>query len=145
MKNVFIALISTILFLNLNGCSDKKEITNGHETKLKQLKNEISDDLTKNLLPYWSTNMIDTINGGFYGRVEAEEQAYPDADKGGILNTRILWTYSSAFRVLKDSSYFRLATYAKDYILTYFIDKEYGGDSGLSKQTESHPIPGNIS
>ncbi len=38
-----------------------------------------------------------------------------------------LWTYSSAYRVLKDTSYLRLASYAKDYILGHFIDKEYGG------------------
>jgi len=43
------------------------------------------------------------------------------------MNARILWTYSSAYRVLGDTSYLRLATRAKDYILANFIDKQYGG------------------
>jgi mannobiose 2-epimerase len=94
---------------------------------LQRLKKEITDDLTKNLLHYWSTKMIDTLNGGFYGRVDLDEKIYPEADKGGILNARILWTFSSAYRVLGDSSYLDLATYAKNYIITHFIDKEYGG------------------
>lgn len=120
-------LLFVILITNFNSCSYKKEITSEEETKLHQLKKEISDDLTSNLLPYWSTKMIDTLNGGFYGRIDKNEQIYPDADKGGILNARILWTFSSAYRVLKDSSYLHIATYAKDYILKHFIDSEYGG------------------
>jgi mannobiose 2-epimerase len=120
-------LIIMLIAVNMTGCPDNREDKTDHHAKLNQLKNEISDDLTENLLPYWSTKMIDTINGGFYGRVDLNEKVYPDADKGGILNARLLWTFSSAYRVLGDSSYLRLATYAKDYILRYFIDKEYGG------------------
>lgn len=134
LKKFVLPLIIVIFLFNLHGCSQKNEITAGEKAKLKQIKNEISDNLTRNLLPYWSTKMMDTINGGFYGRVDGKEQAYPDADKGGILNARILWTFSSAFRILNDSSYLRLATYAKDYILTYFIDKEYGGAFRTVKQ-----------
>ena len=87
----------------------------------------MNDELTKNLLPYWSGRMVDKVNGGFYGKINANDQVFPEEDKGGILNARILWTYSSAYRVLKDTSYLRLATRAKDYIMAHFIDKEYGG------------------
>ncbi|HUX97009.1 MAG TPA: AGE family epimerase/isomerase [Bacteroidales bacterium] len=127
MKHTTILLIAFILVYSIQGCSSKKEITAEQKEKLAILKKEIKDNLTTNLLPYWSSKMIDTINGGFYGRVDAKEQVYPDADKGGILNARILWTFSSAFRVLGDSSNLHIATRAKDYILKYFIDKEYGG------------------
>ena len=127
VKGILLPFIVVALCLNFYGCSHKKEIPSGQEAKLLQLKKEISDDLTKNLLPYWSTKMIDTVNGGFYGRVDGNEQVYPDDDKGGILNARILLTFSSAYRILKDSSYLRLATYAKDYILTHFIDDDNGG------------------
>ena len=127
MKKLLLPLIYFILLLNLNGCAHKKEITAGQKAILEQLKKEISDNLTGNLLPYWSTKMADTINGGFYGRIDINEKVYPEAEKGGILNARILWTFSSAFRVLHDSSYLKLATRARDYIMTYFIDKEFGG------------------
>ncbi len=43
------------------------------------------------------------------------------------MNARILWTFSSAFRVLKDSSYLKTAKYSRDYIFRHFIDREYGG------------------
>ncbi|MBS0001282.1 MAG: AGE family epimerase/isomerase [Cyclobacteriaceae bacterium] len=115
------------MYCILNGCANEKEMTTDQKNKLQLLKNEVSDDLTRNLLPYWSSKMIDTINGGFYGRVDSKEQVYSDADKGGILNARILWTFSSAFRIMNDSSYLRMATYARDYIMTYFIDEEFGG------------------
>jgi len=109
------------------GCSNRKETKHSQDPKLIKLKNEIAEDLTGHLLPYWSTTMPDTINGGFYGRVDAKEQVYPDEDKGGILNARILWTFSSAYRIFKDSSYLHMANYARDYIMTHFIDEEYGG------------------
>lgn len=126
MKKFILPLVSVIMILNQCSCSHKKDNTAGQKAILVQLKQEISDNLTTNLLSYWST-MLDTVNGGFYGRVDSQEKAYPDADKGGILNARILWTFSSAYRVLKDSSYLKLAKIAKDYILDNFIDKEYGG------------------
>ncbi len=71
--------------------------------------------------------MPDEVNGGFYGRITFDNEIVPDAPKGGILNARILWTFSAAYRVTKNAAYLQLATRAKDYILRYFIDKEYGG------------------
>jgi cellobiose epimerase len=95
--------------------------------QLKQLKKEVSLNLTQNILPFWSKKMIDHVNGGFYGRMDGNNKLYPAADKGGILNARILWTFSSAFRVMKDSAYLKTATRARDYILAHFIDTLYGG------------------
>jgi mannobiose 2-epimerase len=71
--------------------------------------------------------MVDLRNGGFYGRIDGNEKVYPEAEKGGILNARILWTYSAAYRIYKDTSYLRLATRARDYILAHFIDRQFGG------------------
>ena len=116
-----------MLFYGFSGCTQEKDMTASQKAKLHNLKEEISENLTQNLLPYWSGKMIDTLNGGFYGQVDANEQAHPEADKGGILNARILWTFSAAYRVLKDSSYLHLANYARDYILAHFIDPQFGG------------------
>ena len=119
----------TLVFL-LSGsvyCQDHSKITPEQKQKLEKLKKEVSDDLTKNILPYWTTRMVDNLNGGFYGRIDINNKVYPVAEKGGILNARILWTYSSAYRVTGDTSYLRLAKRAKDYIISHFIDKVYGG------------------
>ena len=97
------------------------------EQKLKLLKEKVTDNLHNNILSYWSEKMPDEVNGGFYGRIDRNNQVITDAAKGGILNARILWTYSAAYRVTGNPEYLKLATRAKDYILAHFIDREYGG------------------
>ena len=91
------------------------------------MRQEMQDVLVKNILPFWQTRMVDRENGGFYGRIDGQEVLHADAEKGAILNARILWTFSAAYRVLKDKSYLETATYAKDYFISHFIDEEYGG------------------
>lgn len=90
------------------------------------LKAETLQELTRGILPYWISRMIDT-RGGFYGRIDGHEQLCPDADKGAILNARILWTFSSAYRLLRKEEYLKMADRAKRVILHDFYDKEYGG------------------
>lgn len=97
------------------------------KNKLATLSSEVKNELVKNILPFWSVKMIDVRDGGFYGRVDGSGHVYTDADKGCILNTRILWTFSSAYRNLKDPEYLKAAGRAKDYLLTHFFDKEFGG------------------
>ena len=93
----------------------------------KTMQREMQDVLEQNILQFWGTRMIDRENGGFYGRIDGHGELHPEAEKGAILNARILWTFSAAYRVLRKPEYLELATRAKDYILQYFIDPEYGG------------------
>ena len=97
------------------------------KNKLVLFKKEMQDVLTGNILPFWIDKMVDHENGGFYGRIDGHENLHADAEKGGILNARILWTFSAAYRVLGKSEYLEMATRAKDYIIAHFIDREYGG------------------
>lgn len=94
---------------------------------LKQLKEEATEMLQSNILSYWMNKMQDKEHGGFYGQRTGEECLVPQADKGAILNARILWTFSSAYRMLGKEEYLQAATSAKDYIITHFYDKEFGG------------------
>lgn len=87
----------------------------------------MQDVLTGNILPFWINNMVDRENGGFYGRIDGHGNLHAEAEKGGILNGRILWTFSAAYRVLGKPEYLEMATRAKDYIIAHFIDSEYGG------------------
>ena len=90
------------------------------------LKNEVQEVLTNNILPYWINRMIDS-RGGFYGRINGNDELVPEADKGAILNARILWTFSAAYRLLRRKDYLQVATRAKRVIIHDFFDKEYGG------------------
>ncbi len=87
----------------------------------------MQDVLESNILPFWINNMVDRENGGFYGRIDGHGNLHSDAEKGGILNGRILWTFSAAYRVLGNSEYLEMATRAKDYIINHFFDREFGG------------------
>ena len=87
----------------------------------------MQDVVENNILRFWQDRMVDREHGGFYGRIDANEVLHKDAEKGAILNARILWSFSAAYRVLKKPEYLQMATRAKDYIIDHFIDSEYGG------------------
>ena len=93
---------------------------------LAQLKQEIVQDLTDNILDFWVKKSPDP-SGGFYGVLEFDGTPRANAPKGGILNARLVWTFSSAYRMLKDEQYLTLANRAQRYFLDHFIDPEYGG------------------
>lgn len=94
---------------------------------VKTMRQEMQDVLENNILHFWQTKMVDHENGGFYGRIDGHEVLHPEAEKGAILNARILWTFSAAYRVMKKPEYLETATYAKEYFIEHFLDKEYGG------------------
>ena len=94
---------------------------------METLKKEMKQCLENNILRYWIDKVTDKEHGGYYGRVDGHDHVHPEAEKGAILNGRILWAFSAAYRVMKNKEYLDAATRAKDYILNHFIDKEYGG------------------
>ena len=94
---------------------------------MENLKETMRDVLENNILSYWLTKVKDEENGGFYGRVDGNDQVHPVAEKGAVMNARILWAFSAAYRVLKKPEYLEAATRAKDYVRDYFLDREYGG------------------
>lgn len=91
------------------------------------LRKEVTEELEGNILPFWMNKMTDRERGGFYGRISGEDVLMPDEPKGAILNARILWTFSAAYRLLKKPEYLATATRAKRYLLDFFYDKQFGG------------------
>lgn len=89
--------------------------------------NGFKKELTDNILSFWIEKMQDNINGGFYGCIDGNNLLHAEANKGAILNARILWTFSSAYRILNKPEYLAMAQRAYDYIKSYFIDKTHGG------------------
>lgn len=87
---------------------------------------EVLHNLNDNILSFWITAMVDP-RGGFFGQCDANNRIQPDAPKGAILNARILWAFSAAYRVTGEVKYLEMAKRAKDFLKDYFIDKEYGG------------------
>ncbi len=94
----------------------------GAKSWVKQCRQE-----AENILQWWMDHTVDEQNGGFYGRIDGKGVLHPEAQKGIVLNTRILWGFSIAARVLGKPEYRRLADRAFDYLCRYFWDAEYGG------------------
>lgn len=95
--------------------------------KVQLLKQEVREVLENNILRFWIDRMQDEEHGGFYGRIDNNNVLHADADKGAILNARILWTFSAAYRVLRNPEYLIMANRAKRYFIDHFIDPKYGG------------------
>jgi cellobiose epimerase len=79
------------------------------------------------ILDYWQKYAIDHTEGGFWGRVNQQNQPVPNAEKSLVLNARILWTFSSAYRHFGVAAHLDLAKRAFEYIVAHFKDTTHGG------------------
>lgn len=82
---------------------------------------------TQRILDFWIYNTIDEDNGGFIGAMDSYGKSLGNADKGVILNTRILWSFSRAANFHKGDIYSKLADRAFSYLMNHFIDAKNGG------------------
>ncbi|MFT3825424.1 MAG: AGE family epimerase/isomerase [Chitinophagaceae bacterium] len=96
------------------------------QKELADYKHQLEKEL-QNILSWWMNNTIDHLNGGFYGKVDHHNKADAGAPKGSVLNARILWTFSAAYRLTGYKEYQAVAQRAFQYFLDHFIDRQYGG------------------
>jgi mannobiose 2-epimerase len=94
--------------------------------KLKQLKSELTTELDS-ILKYWSEHTLDNQNGGFIGQIDCNNHLIANAEKGSVLNARILWSFSASYQVTKNEEHKKLATRAFEFLSKYFYDAEFGG------------------
>lgn len=81
----------------------------------------------KNILTYWAENSLDEIHGGFVGERDFFNNQVPDASKGIILNSRILWSFAAASNHYQSNEYKTVCERAYNYLKENFKDKEFGG------------------
>jgi len=94
---------------------------------LPRFREELEKELKDNILSWWMKYSPDHDKGGFHGHIDHLNQVVEGAGKGAVLNARILWTFSAAYRMYKQSEYLETARRAFAYIISYFTDKKYGG------------------
>jgi len=97
------------------------------QEKLRVLRAELENILHSNILQYWLTHGIDTVHGGFKGHVDYQNRPDQRAEKGSVLNARILWAFAAAYRAFPRPEYLETAQRAFAYLIEYFEDKENGG------------------
>ena len=91
-----------------------------------RMRTEIVTNVRDSVLPFWMDYAV-APDSGFYGTVLRNGTPVVDAPRGGVLNARILWSFSAAYRTFKDEAYLKLADKSQRYFIDTFIDKEHGG------------------
>ena len=99
---------------------------NATAVDIQQLRKEFQQELD-NILSWWMKNMVDHEHGGFYGRIDGHGVLHPQAEKGVILNTRLLWTFAATARQNGNPHFKAMAERAFDYLLQFFWDELEGG------------------
>lgn len=87
----------------------------------------VEQELLGSILPFHAGFCLDLVHGGFTGRVENDRTPHPDAPKGLVQHSRLLWSFAHAYRVYGDAAYLDLAKRAYDFLLSYFLDGRDGG------------------
>jgi mannobiose 2-epimerase len=87
----------------------------------------IESELRENILPYWLKHARDRDRGGFHGQLDDGTGISKDAPRGALLTTRIIWTFSAAYRQYPDPAYLEMARWAFDDLMARFWDEKHGG------------------
>ena len=92
---------------------------------MSQLVSEVRAELTDHIIPFWK-GLRDDVRGGYISLVEYDLTRRPEAVKGCILNSRILWFFSEAYLALRDESLLAEAYHTYD-MLCRMTDPVNGG------------------
>jgi mannobiose 2-epimerase len=87
----------------------------------------VEKEVRGNILPFWMAKTIDRARGGFLGQITSEGAVIQDAPKGGILASRILWTFSHAYLLYGEVEYLHTARHAFEFLKNKLWDQENGG------------------
>jgi len=97
------------------------------QSTLRTYARRIEAELRGNILPFWMRHAIDRERGGFYGEISNDLRMDRDAPRGALLTSRILWTYSAAYRRYGDPAYREMADRAYEDLIARFWDETYSG------------------
>ena len=91
-----------------------------------QFLQELNTEFETHVIPFWE-NLADPEHGGFYGELDYNLTLHKDADKGCILNSRILWFFSNLYLEFKKEEYLNYAKIAYRALTEHFLDPKCGG------------------
>lgn len=83
-------------------------------------------ELKERIIPFWHALRDDT-HGGFCGRVDYNLDKDWQADKGSILNSRILWFFSNAYMLFGDETLMDDANHAYRFLCDHCLDSRNDG------------------
>lgn len=95
-------------------------------SEIDEFRAEIGQELDR-IVNFWKQNSVDYQHGGFVGQMDTQGYLYQKADKGLVLNARILWTFSAVYNFNQDNGALQLAHRAYAYLRETFYDEAQGG------------------
>lgn len=90
------------------------------------LKEKAQAMLDERIIPFWSA-LRDNAFGGFYGYMGFDLKLDKKAEKGCILNSRILWFFSRCAQQLGREDCLDHARHAFQFLMKHCLDREHGG------------------
>ena len=93
---------------------------------MKRISTEAKEHLQQIILPFW-TGLRDDSFGGYYGYMGQDLVLDKQAEKGCILNSRILWFFSEAAMALGREDLKDYALHAYRFMTEHCLDRVNGG------------------
>jgi len=122
MKLIKISLTLLTLFACAS-CQNRKTETTDPFTRQEYWNRQAIEDI----LPNWTSHVIDSANGSFYTTLDVNWKPDHDTVRFPSMIARHLFSYSVGYMFSGDEQYMVMAKKMKDYLLQYAWDKEYGG------------------
>jgi mannobiose 2-epimerase len=107
--------------------ADAAKSPDPERAELAALASGTEQELRADILPFWMKYTRNRENGGYYGLITADMTVHKGAPRGALLTSRILWTFSAAYRLYHDPAYLEMATWAYRDLMDHFRDAESGG------------------
>ena len=119
----------SIFFLNIDKAESRmlqsKKKTNlfvREDKEIAMVVEEVKKEFLNHVIPFWE-RLKDENYGGFYGWLDYDLKLDKTAEKGCILNSRILWFFSNAYLTFGDKSYLEYAEHAYSFLKEACLDK----------------------
>ncbi len=99
-----------------------------NKTEVLAFRKEAEYHLVNELLPFWTTRMKDSVNGGYLTHFDKDGKDSGEDEKSLIAQTRCLYTMSSAHRAgYGNGQCAELARHGADFLINKMWDSEHGG------------------
>lgn len=88
--------------------------------------NEVEAELVS-ILDWWTQHIHNPANSFYYGEINSKNEPDAQAPIGLVLQSRLLWTFSAAFKHTQNHQYLKAANQAYDALVQKFYDNKNGG------------------
>jgi mannose/cellobiose epimerase-like protein (N-acyl-D-glucosamine 2-epimerase family) len=99
-----------------------------NRNEILSFKKEAENHLINELLPFWTSRMIDKVNGGYITHFNKDGIDSGEDEKSLIAQTRSVYTLASAHRAgYGEGKFAALAKHGVDFLIDKMWDKKHGG------------------